>query len=62
MKASIDADSCTACGLCCDECPSVFVMGDDVAEVKGDVVPPADEEACKEAAASCPMECITIVE
>ncbi len=32
MNVSIQ-DTCTACGLCCDTCPDVFRMGDDIAEV-----------------------------
>ena len=38
MKAKIQ-DTCTACGLCCDTCPEVFEMGDDIAEVILDEVP-----------------------
>ena len=60
MKAKIDADICTACGLCVDTCPEVFDMGDDVAEVKGDTVPADAEASCREAAESCPVECIEI--
>ncbi|MHC4509179.1 MAG: ferredoxin [Planctomycetota bacterium] len=26
-------DTCTACGLCCDTCPEVFEMNDDMAQV-----------------------------
>ena len=33
MKVKIDADLCTACGLCTDGVPQVFKMGKDVAEV-----------------------------
>jgi ferredoxin len=61
MKVKVDADSCTACGLCIDTCPEVFDMGD-VAEVKVDVVPADAEESCREAVDSCPMECIEITE
>ena len=59
MKVTIDADACTSCGLCCDICPEVFEMND-VAEVKGDVVPEDVQDSCKEAVESCPVNCIEI--
>ncbi|NCC52710.1 MAG: ferredoxin, partial [Spartobacteria bacterium] len=49
MKAKVDADSCTACGLCTDICPEVFEM-QDVATVKTDPVPADAEATCREAA------------
>lgn len=60
MTVKIDADLCTACGLCTDDVPDVFTMGDDVAEVvKADV--PADlEDAVQDAADSCPAEAIIV--
>ena len=61
MKAVVDADSCTACGLCTDICPEVFEMKE-LAEVKVDPVPSENEGTCREAAESCPMECIGITE
>jgi len=39
MKVKIDADLCTACGLCTDSVPQVFKMGKDVAEVIAADVP-----------------------
>jgi ferredoxin len=62
MKAIIDADTCTGCGLCCDTCPSVFHMGDAVAEVIADPVPEAAEKSCQETADNCPVEAIKIIE
>ncbi|HUU28071.1 MAG TPA: ferredoxin [archaeon] len=62
MKATVDADLCTGCGLCVDLAPSVFELGDDVAKVIVAKVPPDDEDACREAAESCPVEAIGIVE
>ena len=60
MKANVDADMCTGCGLCPDICPAVFRMEGDVA-LAGPV--PADEEAsCRDAAESCPVEAISIEE
>ena len=63
MKAIVDEDACTGCGLCPDACPAVFELDDDsVARVKVDVVPPDEEDAAREAADSCPVEAITIEE
>jgi ferredoxin len=59
MKAKV-TDACTACGLCVDNCPAVFEMGDDIAEVKVDVVPPDQEEDAQMAADECPVEAIII--
>ena len=60
MKVRIDADLCTGCGLCSDSVPEVFEMGDDVAKVKVNPVPPAKEAAVKEAATDCPAEAIFV--
>ena len=58
MKVKIDADLCTACGLCVDSVPDVFQMGDDVAEVKTAEVSADLESAVKEAVDDCPVEAI----
>ena len=60
MKVSIDEDICTACGLCVDTCPEVFDMGDEVAEVTAEEVPPEHEEAAQQAADECPVEAIIV--
>ncbi|NIQ39622.1 MAG: ferredoxin [Proteobacteria bacterium] len=60
MKATVDPDLCTACELCIETCPEVFDMGDDVAIVKVDVVPPEAEESARQAAEDCPAEAIII--
>jgi ferredoxin len=62
MKATVDPDLCTACELCVETCPEVFDMGDDVAIVKMDVVPPEAEESARQAAEDCPAEAIIIEE
>jgi len=62
MKASVDADLCTGCGLCEDTCPEVFEMDEELAKVIVDEVPAGAEENCREAAESCPVEAIIIEE
>jgi ferredoxin len=59
MKVTVE-DTCTACGLCIDACPEVFEMGDDIAEVKVDTVPPELEESARQAADECPVEAIKV--
>ena len=59
MKAIVDKDLCTGCGLCVSTCPEVFEMEDDVAAVKVDTVPKDVEESCKQAAEDCPVEAIS---
>lgn len=62
MKAIVDRDGCTGCGVCEDICPDVFRMDDDgLAEAYGDVTEDNLDEA-KDAADSCPVEVITIEE
>lgn len=60
MNVRIDADLCTACGLCTDDVPDVFKMGDDVAEVIQADVTGDLEDAVKDAADSCPSEAIIV--
>ena len=60
MNVKIDADMCTACGLCTDDVPEVFSMGDDVAEVLKADVPGDLEDSVQDAADSCPSEAIII--
>ena len=62
MKAIVDKDTCTGCGLCEELCPEVFELADDVAKVKVDVVPADAEDTCKEAADTCPVEAIKLEE
>ena len=59
MKVRID-DSCTACGLCVETCPEVFRMGDEIAEVVVEQVPPQFEDAAQQAADECPVEAIEV--
>lgn len=62
MKAAVDKDTCTGCGLCVDACPEVFEMGDDVARVIVNEIPADLVDAAKDAAESCPVEAITVSE
>lgn len=59
MQVRIE-DSCTACGLCIDTCPDVFVMGDELAEVTVGHVPAGLEENVQQAADECPVEAIVV--
>ncbi|MDY0058265.1 MAG: ferredoxin [Myxococcota bacterium] len=62
MRAFVDADTCTACGLCEETCPEVFALGDTAAEVIADPVPADAEDCVVEAADGCPSESITYEE
>jgi len=59
MKAVVDKDLCTGCGLCEDTCPELFKMKDDVATVNVNKVPDDLIDSCKEFAYGCPVEAIT---
>ena len=62
MKAVIDPEACTGCGLCAETCPEVFELTDDVASVIVDQVPEDSIDTCKQAAEECPLEAISIEE
>ncbi|NIM02925.1 ferredoxin [bacterium] len=62
MKATVDKELCTGCGVCADTCPEVFVLDDDTARVIVNEVPEGAKESCKEAAESCPVDAITVEE
>ena len=61
MKVCVDPELCDGCGPCVDICPEAFELNEDgIAVVKLDEVPSELQEACKEAAESCPTEAISI--
>lgn len=61
MKAIVDKDLCTGCGLCPATCPEVFEMQDDgKAGVIGTTVPEASKESCRQAADECPASAISV--
>jgi ferredoxin len=59
-KVWIEED-CTACGICADICPAVFVMKDLATVVQG-IIYVDYEEKIKEAAESCPVGVIRYIE
>jgi len=59
MKAVVDKDLCTGCGLCEETCPEVFEIKDGVAIAKISNVSDNLLESCKQAAEDCPVEAIT---
>ncbi len=63
MKATVNEDLCIGCESCVDICPDVFEMQDDLAVSRfDDDIPEEFEDACREAAESCPVEAIAIEE
>lgn len=61
MKATV-TDACIACGVCADICPDVFEMAGDRAKVIVEEAPTGTENACREAAESCPVDAIELDE
>jgi ferredoxin len=62
MKARIDKETCTGCGLCVDTCPEVFDIDGGLAIVKVSPVPSASADSCRDAANGCPVSAISIEE
>jgi ferredoxin len=61
MKIKITED-CIACGLCVDNCPDVFEMGEQFAQVKKDAEPDKHKEAVNQAAEECPVTAIIVAD
>ena len=59
MRVRIE-DTCTGCSLCCDACPEVFEMGDEMAEVSIDPIPADQTSLVQEAADECPVGAIIL--
>lgn len=62
MKAIVDKEACTGCGLCTSTCPEVFEMEDNVAVVNLKNISDENKESVKQAAQDCPLEAIKIEE
>lgn len=60
MRAFVDAEACTGCGLCPDTCPKVFEIEGEAAAVKIEIVPSEAEATCREAMENCPLDAISI--
>ena len=62
MRVKIDDELCESCESCVEICPEIFQMIGDIAVTKMEEVPEELEEACREAADTCPMVAIIIEE
>ena len=61
MKATVHEERCVGCETCADICPDVFAMHDDLAVCRFDGdIPSLFENACREAAESCPLDAVSI--
>ncbi len=59
MKINVNED-CIGCGLCAEIAPENFKIEDGVSVAQCDVVLPAAEADCRDAAESCPVAAIEI--
>jgi ferredoxin len=63
MKVKVDKELCTGDAICVDIAPDVFELNaDNIAEVLVDEVPEELQDAVRDAAESCPENCIIIEE
>ena len=61
MKVKIDADLCTGCEDCTDNCPSMFRLTNDwIAEVIHETVPEGMEDEIRNVADECQFEAIIV--
>ena len=59
MKFKVDQDACVGCGVCEAECPEVFEMEGDKAQVILDPVPEELQAAALSAEQACPVQAIS---
>jgi ferredoxin len=60
VNIDIDTDTCIGCGFCVDCCPKIFELVENVAVVKADSTPTAEQDSCQEAVKKCPVNAIVI--
>ena len=60
MNPQVDHGLCIGCGLCADLAPDVFELNDDALSVVVGEVTAENEAAVRNAAASCPVEAISL--
>lgn len=57
---TLDTDECIGCGNCAEICPEVFGLNEDAGKAFVLNEGGGDLECADEAAAACPVSCITI--
>ncbi|MBD3348794.1 MAG: ferredoxin [Candidatus Eisenbacteria bacterium] len=62
MRAVVDQDTCTGCGLCIETAPGVYSWDDDKAKAIEGRIPEDQQDAAKQGADDCPVDAIEIKE
>ncbi len=62
MKAVLNRELCVGCGLCEENMPEIFKIGEFTAELRTDSVPEALTEKLQNTAEDCPTGAISISE
>ncbi|MFA0815604.1 MAG: ferredoxin [Anaerofustis sp.] len=61
MKATVDRELCIGCGLCEQNCPSVFLLdAESKSTVPSETVSADDEDCVRQAQEDCPVSAISI--